>query len=476
MAKLRTALLIFSVFLTALAARIALAQVESGQWKLEQVVTSDGKTYRGLIREAAGGEIEIIEVVRPRGRPMYLVVRPLAAKDIASQRRLSAEERSLLAKRIYAFRFRARIEAGRMEGIELAKVVDDSREFLRYRGPWFTLDSTADEELTRRCIVRTEQIFRAYRQMLPPRTEALADTPERPLRFVLFASMDEYRTYLKKFGPGIENPAIYSQKENSVVVGGELARFAERLAIARKQHEKLRQQYEELDKEMAERFAEIRKQLKAAGVAKKQIDKEIDARTNLWNTQRNEAFLQLNTADRRNDQRFREVTDAMFARLYHEALHAYVENYLFPRSQYEVPIWLHEGLAQFFQSGRMEADTLRIDAPLPTALASAQRDLSSESPVQLLNVLYARRSDFLDSEQGQYLYAHAWALVFYLTIERGVLGTETLEQFVTRKNESPHDDAGERILRFQKLVGEPLLDFEQSWREAVLGMKSNGDP
>ena len=237
---------------------LAAQPVDAGQWRLEQVVTDGGKTYRGLISGVHDGEIEFTEVVRPRGKPMYLVVRPIDKDEIASQQRLPEDERNLLAQRIYAFRFRSRIEAGRMENIELTAHNDGQRKFLRYRGPWFIFDSAANEELTRRCIVRTEQIFRAYRQMLPPREDLLRQRRDNPLRIVLLASMDDYHTYLDKQKLDIDNPAIYSRRGNIVVVGGELSRFADRLAVARDRHEAVRTQYEKLDAQMPKRWAEIR--------------------------------------------------------------------------------------------------------------------------------------------------------------------------------------------------------------------------
>ena len=447
---------------------IVAQQVDVGRWELEQVVTADGKTYRGLISAERKSEIEFIEVVRPRGKPMYLVVRPLATSEIASQKRLPADERKLLAQRIYAFRYRSRIEAGRMDDIELTSHEQDERTFLRYRGPWFILDSTANEELTRRCIVRTEQIFRAYRQILPPRQENGRALRAEPLRIVLLASLDDYQTYLSKFELKIDNPAIYSQPGNFVVVGGELSRFADRLAIARNRHEEIRRQYENLDKQMDERLAVVRMQLREAGVARSAIDDEINARKKQWKDERDEAMLLLNTADRRNDRRFDELTETMFARLYHEALHAYLENYLYPQSQFEVPIWLHEGLAQFFQNGRLEADTLRIDSPLGTALAIAQQDIKSETPISLADLLAADSQDFLTREDRHKYYAHAWALVYYLAIERAVIGTETLDKIVPPAVDADAQAEGAEITRFQSLVDQPLFDFEQQWHAAVL--------
>ena len=49
----------------------------------------------------------------------------------------------------------------------------------------------------------------------------------------------------------------------------------------------------------------------------------------------------------------------MFRRLAHEAFHAYLETYVYPRQAYDVPRWLNEGLAQTFEAGLLEdADVL----------------------------------------------------------------------------------------------------------------------
>ena len=261
-----------------------------------------------------------------------------------------------------------------------------------------------------------------------------------------------------------------------MVVGGELKRFAQRLAVTREKHATIRAQYQKLDSEMDERLAAIRKDLTAAGVPDKQIDDEINARKLQWKQEKADVEVQLNAADRRNERKFEEVTDEMFRRLYHEAFHAYWQNYLYPDDQFEVPVWLHEGLAQFFQSGRLEADTLRIDAPLPGALKLVQADLKTGHPLPLIDLLLAKRSDFLSREKGDLLYAHAWALVYYLAFEEGVIGTDALHGYITRREAadrdlSIQDEETREIIQFQRLVGQPLLDFEDQFHAATAALQ-----
>ncbi|MCH5378334.1 MAG: hypothetical protein JJ992_30625, partial [Planctomycetes bacterium] len=140
----------------------------AGEWEFETVELKNGTVYHGLIQVEGKEEIELVEVVRPPGKPMFAVVRPVATEDVAGMRRLEPPERARLIERIAQFRARARIEAGRMQDVQLRQEAVDSMPRWVYDGIWFRLESTTDEEMTRRVVVRIEQIFRAYRQVLQP--------------------------------------------------------------------------------------------------------------------------------------------------------------------------------------------------------------------------------------------------------------------------------------------------------------------
>lgn len=435
-------------------------------WPLEELQTVDGRKYRGLIRAQVGGEIEMVEVVRQKSKPMFLVIRPIEAKLVVAQRRLAEDERRKLRERIDAFRYRSVIEAGRLENVQLAPAEVDGRKLLRYRGPWFALDSTADDETTRRSIVRIEQIFRAYRQLLPPRV-----MPRRELRVLLFGSLDEYRRYLGEHKFEITNPAFFADRANVIVAGSDLTEYAKRLAQTREQHKQVRAKLASIDAELEPRLADLRKGLQRQGVAKEKIDDEMNARRAAWKTELDESLKQIAAADRRNDAQYAAVTEQMFRRLYHEGLHAYLENYVYPHADHDVPIWLNEGLAQIFQSGQLDGDALRIDAPLTSALQILQDDLRSESPLRLDELLLAGRRDFLAGPEAEgrsaKLYAHAWGVVYYLTFNEGLLRSGALDEYV-----SPRAAIAGPLTQFEHLTGSPLVDFEPQWRAEMLRLKT----
>ena len=110
-----------------------------------------------------------------------------------------------------------------MEAVRLVKAGAEGRTYRHYQSKWFSLDSTADEPNTRRVIVRAEQIFAAYRQIMPPRA-----APVRPLRLVLLGSLHEYQSVLVRLGvtAKFQNPACFIEDKNTVVIGSDLTRLS----------------------------------------------------------------------------------------------------------------------------------------------------------------------------------------------------------------------------------------------------------
>lgn len=436
---------------------------EAGAWALETVTLRDGTIYRGYVQSQNEYEWELVEVVQPPGRPMYLVVRPVDPLRVATYDILDAEDRSTLAERIDAFRHRSRIEAGRMEQVVLDDVVWRGVRYRRYSGSWFTFLSATDDETTCHCVVRVEQIFRAYRQILPPLIG-----PTTKLRIVVLGSGDAYRELLREFELEIDNPAFYSQGENLIVAGSELDTFAQQLQAARARNNQVKQQYEELDAGMQDWLVEIAQQLQTLGYTNDEVASEIGARRRAWDEEYRAKIRELVEAARRNEAHFDDISNQMFTRLYHEALHAYIENYLFPRDQFDLPAWTNEGLAQLFESGHLESDILRFDAPLPETLANLQENLKSDEPFPLEQLLLATSDDFLitphNRENSPVVYAHAWGLVYYLTHFRPLLSTDSIAEYLDDAESDPHQ-------RFQRLVGMPLDQFETQWHATMLELR-----
>lgn len=438
----------------------------SADWPLEKVRLLDGKIYQGLIMSEGPSTIELAEVRRLPNKPMNLVIHSVERKNIATWDRLPEAEQKVLRDRIEQFRYRGSIEATRMNDLFVeAQVRDDVLHWV-YRGNWFSLDSTADEQTTRRAIVRIEQVFLAYRQILPPLT-----MPQQRLQMKLFGATDQYKLFLRGLGVDISNPAFFLANFNLVVAGSDMNNFVDEMAKVRRRHQEV---LEEMDKQFKESQAEIKalgEQLLAGGIPDDERQKILKAETRKWDEQRNELRRHIIAIERKNALRFNEVAGQMFTRLYHEAFHAYLENYVYPQQRFEVPRWLNEGLAQTFESGFIEADTLRIDAPNQRALLALQEDLKGKSPLPLAELLGADASTFLVAHRGgvgnsSRLYLYSWGLAYYLVFVQGALNKTAFVDYIT-----PGGGGLTDVERFEQLVGKPLDEFEEQWRAAMLKLK-----
>jgi hypothetical protein len=430
--------------------------------KLETIHLKDGRTFQGLVEAERKSEIDFAEVVRPRGKPMYAVVRPIDKKLVTKIERLPPEERERLVEQFQAFRNRARIETGRREDVLLTQVPSDARR-RRYEGNWFTLDSTADDETTRKAVVRIDQIFRAYRQVLPPRRE-----PRTLAEIRLHGSLAEYRADLAERKLAIESPAFYSPSLNLIVAGSDLARYSHQLALTRAKNEATRQHYESLQADFSERQKKLAEELKRNGFPREEIGEEIRLRKRAWEEEIKSRFSEIAEANRRNDALFGDVTRQMFARLNHEAFHAYLENFVYPSDEGPMPRWLNEGLAQVFETAQLDGDVLRIDAPHRETLFALQTDLAGE-PLPLAELLSARESEFLVSHArgaSRRHYLYSWGLAYYLAFHQNRLGSASLGKYL-----GPTEIATSSLTRFEQLVGMTLPEFEKRWRTDMLALK-----
>ncbi len=352
-----------------------------------------------------------------------------------------------------------------MEDLTLTETRKNGVLLWNYRGRDFTVESTADEPMTRRVIVRLGQIFTAYRQLLPPRQAA-----QDRVHIRVFGASDQYRAALGELGLPIKNPAVYLPDENLILAGSDLNRFAAELAQVNREHRQIKEQF---DAQMAESPARLKRlgdDLKANGVPTAQRLRIVLAEQKKWDDQRRALQRKITALDRKNAAKFNEVGGRMFRRLAHEAFHAYLETQVYPRQAHDVPRWLNEGLAQTFEAGLIEADTLRIDTPNLVALAALQSDLQGPRPLELAEVLNAGSETFLaahaaDDQSASRSYYYSWGLAYYLAFDQGVFDTPRFDAYLSPAAGIP------AVERFETLVGMPLDAFQTQWRQAMLALR-----
>jgi hypothetical protein len=435
-------------------------------WTTEQVELVDGRTYQGLIESEDDAWVHLIEVRRPKARPMYLVIRPIERASIAKVVRLDSEQRTALRGHVEQFINRAEIEAAEMEAVRLDMIEKKGTRHQVYQGKWFSLEATTDAETTRRLIVRIEQIFTAYRQILPARVE-----PERPLRIVLYGSLEAYQAYLDSLGLKVGNRAVFLQQKNLMAAGSELGRYAAQLAELEARHEKLRKELKQLEEQLAERLRQLGDQLRRQGRPRSQIRKLLARERHSVGRQIDEKRDELAACSRENDRALDQVAGRTLTRLYHEAFHAYLENYVYPRRSHDVPPWLNEGLAMLFESALVESGSLRLGAPNGPALEALQADLKTGRPLPLARLLAADAGDFLvpagaPTDSSNRYYAHAWGLVYYLIFEKQLLTAPALDAYLAAS-----EDTTPGLARFEKLIDTSIPEFEKAWRRHILGLR-----
>jgi hypothetical protein len=435
---------------------------EVSKWPTDIVTMKDGRRLGGLIRHEDKRFVELVEVVRKPGRPMGLLVRWIPLERIARIQRLDQPQRRQLQARIRRFRNRTQIAAALHQQIELSTRKLQAIRYLHYDGPWFSLDSTADEELTREAIVRTEQMFAGFRTFIRPQMR-----PTRPMRIILLSTQEEYLAYQLRDKLTIKNAAYFDPNRNEIVAGGDLASLNARLIEIRKHHQEMLDHYKRLEEELRQKLIQLTEMFRAQGADEEKLRQVRTAARRQWREMVEQQELKIRQAERDNDAVFQEK----FRVLYHEAFHAYLDNYVYDKATYEVPRWLNEGLAQVFENGLLDAGTLRLDAPDPAILAALQKELQSDRRLQLRDVLLAPDRQFLvghgdTARRSDRLYVYSWGIAYHLMFNMHLLDSEAIERYLSAGGVGPSDP----LRRFEALVDMPLGRFENEWRAAMLAL------
>jgi hypothetical protein len=443
-------------------------QPAGSAWKFDKIHLTDGKVFQGLVIEETPSEIRFYDVRQKPGRPTVVILTTFSRDEVKAVDKLDAAERKRLTQRLRDLDPTGKAEDLRVKSLELSPAQwgygEDRKPGLSYSSDHFILVSNAGPEIVRRAAVRLEQIYAAYTHYLPPRRQPLQPKADPPLRhrtvttILLVQSRAQYRELLRSQGQDIVNPAFYDAERNEVVCASELKRLGEKLDSTRQEHDKL---LERIRKEETEAnklpFGDVRNRVL------QQLD---------------EARSEIARVSTKNEETFREATQQLFQTLYHEAFHAYQANFVWPPDEFHVPRWLNEGLAQIFETAIIEAGELRVGHAEEVRLARVKKALAAARPEDGLVPV----ADLLKSRPKDYLVAHAssrqladrhyltsWALAFYLTFDKRLLGTKALDSYLKVQGRS-----AEPIEAFQKLVGKPLPQFEKEFHEYLTRLQPDG--
>jgi len=308
----------------------------------------------------------------------------------------------------------------------------------------FVIEANTDEDFLRKAAYRLGKVFDAYKRHF-----GVDRNETRKVRVVIFNSMGQYYAAI---GNAVKNPAFYAPDLKLVAAGCDMAAYRAAIDEVRRRHDELSKKLDEeqarIDKARAEVRAIVEKyhgMLHNSGATTprgKAIMSQIRTAERRWqiHVMKLEKPLKdikrkIGELNRRNERVFDERADGMLRTLYHEGFHAFLDQFLFDEALVrKVPLWLNEGLAQYFEESRVEGSRLVLGQENRRKLAFLRKACREGKLVPIARMLTAGAEDYLvkdasNIENSTKHYLQAWCLI-HLLGERGMLKKEALHAFV----------------------------------------------
>jgi hypothetical protein len=433
--------------------------------ELRDVLTlKSGDIHKGLLVSEDKTEVVFDLVMSGKSVSKTMLSRTTFARaEVADLKQLTDAQRTAARKYMETADAQARSDAQAEKEVVLQTVMLPSLKDRAKEVPGkkielehFTIVSNAGDDFLRRAAFRLNKVFNAYKQYF-----GVDRNQAEKVTIMIYGSM---ANYYADAGQGIKNPAFYSPAEKRINAGCDVARYEAEIAAVRKQHANLTMQIGDWKRKVADARSEVQQavskahdQINAGGkgttAAGQAAMEKLKAQQREWQVQiglqeKKVAELQaeIDACNRRNDIVFNEYTQQMFATLYHEGFHAFLDNFLLPEgSSRVVPRWLNEGLAQYFEMSRMEADRLILGQESRERMAILRKFKSENSLIGLEKFITAGQADYIvhdisNLENSTKNYLQAW-LVTSILGEKGRLKKENLEAYVKllKENKAPTD-------------------------------------
>lgn len=446
----RVAALLSVVILSMLIAAASAQEKPVAKHEFDQLTLHNGSRLEGLVVEEATLHIRFQFLATKQGVRTLVFEVTYDRTEVASISKASETGRALVKQLFNSIENSKRREAAKVKQLPLIKApwIDGAGTAFLFQCPYFELLSNAQESLVRLVAVRLDEIFGAYVNSLGQRHQ-----PRKPVRVILFHTLAEYRAWQQKKGISILNPAVYDAKADEILIGSDLENQSRQL-------EELNSKHQQQLKELTDQKKTLQKHY--SGKPPALLTKQIQQLT-----------YQLHTLHAENEATYAKIEAEFYAILYHEAFHAYLEQWVFPSARYYVPRWLNEGLAQIFENAFVEVDQLKIGRIDEKRLTEIQDEVRRGRFMTIQEILQSPAQQFFvrhtqESFEADRHYNASWALTHFLTFELKLLGSAALVEFVSTPVNA------EEVKRFEKLVGMPMESCQLRWKEYLLRLRTDG--
>jgi tetratricopeptide (TPR) repeat protein len=111
-----------------------------------------------------------------------------------------------------------------------------------------------------------------------------------------------------------------------------------------------------------------------------------------------------------------------YSTVYHEYTH-----YMLRKADNWLPLWLNEGLAQFYENTDIDDKTAWLGQTNPQVLRYLKRN--DMLPIETLLEVNASSPNYHDEDKGTIFYAESWALTHYLIASDRIQGTHRMHDY-----------------------------------------------
>lgn len=157
--------------------------------------------------------------------------------------------------------------------------------------------------------------------------------------------------------------------------------------------------------------------------------------------------------------------------VYHEFTHSF-----FHANSHWLPVWLDEGIAEFYAYTKFQHDRILVGAPSLRSRTLADMALI---PVATMLDVDSRSPYYHDPIKVQQFYAEAWAMVHYMTFGAGMGNGAKLGQFVKLlQQDTPQQKAFAEVFGDQRAFYNALTEYVHHFTfvAGVFPLDRNADP